>query len=73
MCLAIPMQVVSVKANHAVVEQEGVTREVRIDFLSDIAPGDFLLIHAGFAIERISPEDAEQTLELIRMIAHEIP
>jgi len=50
------------------VEQEGVARDVRIDFLTGITPGDFLLIHAGFAIERVSPEDAKETLELIRTL-----
>jgi len=68
MCLAIPMRVTSVDGNHAMVEQEGVARDVRIDFLTGITPGDFLLIHAGFAIERVSPEDAKETLELIRTL-----
>jgi len=66
MCLAIPMKVVEIKGSTALVEQEGVFREVRIDFLDGLRPGDYVLIHAGLAIEKIRPEDAEETLRLIR-------
>ena len=69
MCLAIPMKVVEVRGNKALVGQGGVSREVRIDFLEGVKPGDFLLIHAGIAIERVRPEEAEETLRLIRKIA----
>ena len=69
MCLAIPMKVVEIRGNKALVGQEGVSREVRIDFLEGVKPGDFLLIHAGIAIERVRPEEAEETLRLIRKIA----
>jgi len=72
MCLAIPMRVVEIRGNTARVEQEGVSREARIDFLDGIEVGDFVLVHAGIAIERVRPEDAEETLRLIRMIADEV-
>ena len=72
MCLAIPMRVVEIRGNTARVEQEGVSREARIDFLGGIKVGDFVLVHAGIAIERVRPEDAEETLRLIRMIADEV-
>ena len=68
MCLAIPMKVVEIKGNTARVEQEGVSREVRIDFVQGIEVGDYVLIHAGIAIERVRPEQAEETLRLMRMI-----
>ena len=66
MCLAVPMRVVEVKGNTALVEQGGVSKEVRIDFLDGVKPGEYVLIHAGFAIERIRPDEAEETLRLIR-------
>jgi len=69
MCLAIPMKVIEIKGNTATVEQEGVSRAARIDFLSDLQVGDYVLIHAGIAIEQLDPEEAEETLRLIRMIA----
>ncbi|HUV03929.1 MAG TPA: HypC/HybG/HupF family hydrogenase formation chaperone [Armatimonadota bacterium] len=72
MCLAIPMKVVEIRGKTARVEQEGVSREARIDFLEGIEVGDFVLVHAGIAIQRVRPEDAEETLRLMRMIADEI-
>jgi hydrogenase expression/formation protein HypC len=69
MCLAIPMKVVEINGNTAKVEQEGVSKAARIDFLEGLQIGDYVLIHAGIAIERLDPEDAEETLRLIRMIA----
>jgi len=72
MCLAIPMKVVEIRGNTARVEQAGVSREARIDFLGGIEIGDFVLVHAGIAIQRVCPEDAEETLRLMRMIADEV-
>ena len=68
MCLAVPMKVVEIKGNTAIVEQEGVSREARIDFIQGIEVGDYVLIHAGIAIERVRTEEAEETLRLMRMI-----
>lgn len=72
MCLAIPMKVVEIKGNTATVEQQGVSREARIDFLEGVKVGDYVLVHAGIAIERVRPEDAEETLRLIRMISNAV-
>ena len=72
MCLAIPMKVLEVKGNTALVEQGGVSKEVRIDFLDGVKPGDYVLIHAGFAIERIRPDEAEETLRLIRTFTNAV-
>lgn len=69
MCLAVPMKVVEIEGNMARVEQGGVSREARIDFIQGIEVGDYVLIHAGIAIERIRPEQAEETLRLMRMIS----
>jgi len=72
MCLAIPMRVVEIKGNTATVEQQGVSRAARIDFLEGVKVGDYVLVHAGIAIERVRPEDAEETLRLIRMISNAV-
>lgn len=69
MCLAVPMRVVELRGNAAIVEQGGVSREVRADFLSGLEVGDYVLVHAGLAIERVRPEEAEETLRLLRTIA----
>ncbi len=72
MCLAMPMQIKTIEGNRAVAEQDGVTRSIRIDFVPGIEPGDYVLVHAGVAIERIDAAEAAETLELIRAVAHEI-
>ena len=68
MCLAIPMKVVTIDGTHAEVEQEGVTRCIRIDFVPGVQTGEFVLVHAGMAIERVNAEEAEETLRLIQEI-----
>jgi len=72
MCLAIPMKVVEIEGSTAVVEQEGVSRKARIDFLDGVQIGDYVLVHAGIAIERVRPDEAEETLRLIRMLTDEV-
>ena len=72
MCLAVPMKVIEVTGNTARVEQGGVSRNVRVDFLENLQPGEYVLAHAGIAIERVRPEQAEETLRLIRLIANEV-
>lgn len=69
MCLAIPARIVSLDGTNAVVEIGGVTRDASVMLLEDAAVGDWVIIHAGFAIEKLHPEEAEQTLELFRQLA----
>jgi hydrogenase expression/formation protein HypC len=66
MCLAIPMKVVSICGSLAQVDQGGLRKEVRIDLMEDVAVGEYLLVHAGYAISRIDPEEARKTIELFR-------
>jgi len=66
------MKVIEIQGSTAVVEQEGVSRNVRVDFLSGVQLGDYVLVHAGIAIERVRPEEAEETLRLIRMLTDEV-
>jgi hydrogenase expression/formation protein HypC len=72
MCLAVPMKVIELDLPIATVEVEGVRREVRADFLPDLALGDYVLVHAGIAIERVDPDEAEETLRLMQEISDEI-
>jgi hydrogenase expression/formation protein HypC len=64
MCLAIPMEVKIITDNSAVVEYEGTRREVRLDII-DQRPeiGDYVIIHAGFALHRIDEVDAKESLQ----------
>jgi hydrogenase expression/formation protein HypC len=72
MCLAIPMRVVKIDGFLAVAEVDGVRREARLDLLSDVAVGDYILVHAGLAIATVDPKDAEETLDLLRQLADEV-
>lgn len=72
MCLAIPMKVIKVNAPMATVELETVVRDIRADFIEDLKEGEYVLVHAGMAIERVRPEEAEETLKLIRTLGDEI-
>jgi len=66
MCLGVPMRVVSINDEVAVCEIDGVKREASLMMVENVAVGDFVLIHAGFAIEKLDEEDARQTLQLFR-------
>ena len=65
MCLAVPAKVISISDNEAVVDYNGVRTTTRLDTLIELlVPGDYVLIHTGFAIRRLSAEDGEETLKL---------
>ena len=67
MCLAIPGMLVSkTEDNLAIVEILGATREVALDMTPDAKVGDYVLVHAGFAIEIVDEQFANETLELIK-------
>jgi hydrogenase expression/formation protein HypC len=64
MCLAIPAKVISVKESKAQVDfGEGVLREVNVT-LVNVKAGDYVLVHAGYAIQVLSEDEAEETLRL---------
>ena len=63
MCLAIPLQLVQINGNSAVGEAMGMKRQIRVDFIENPQIGDFVIVHAGFAIERLPEQQAMQDLE----------
>ena len=69
MCLGVPAKVLETGDGAAVVELGGVRREISVMLVDDVSVGDWVIIHAGFAIEKLSEEEAEQTLALFREIA----
>ena len=70
MCLAAPARVIEVSDNTAIVDYGGVRTTARLDALPDaVTAGDYVLIHTGFAIRRLSPEDGEETLRLFDELA----
>lgn len=66
MCLAVPLRIVSLDGVQAVCESCGVSRRVRTDFVPQAKVGDYVLSHAGFAIEILEEEQARLNLEAIR-------
>lgn len=63
MCLAYPMKIIEIKGNHASVEADGIKRDVNIEFLKNAKVGDFVMVHAGFAIEKFNPGKVKDILE----------
>jgi len=67
MCLAIPAQITKISDDgSATVDILGVTREIALNFVPKAKLGDFVLVHAGYGIEIVSEEFAQETLDLIR-------
>ena len=68
MCLALPAKVLSADdvAQTAVVALGPVKKEISTALLDEVQPGDYVLIHVGYALHKVSPEEAERTLEMIR-------
>ena len=66
MCLAIPAEVVALKdGDIATVSLGGVRKDVSLALVEGVALGDYVLIHVGYALSRLSPEEAERTLALM--------
>ena len=63
MCLAVPGKIIQIDGKKAVVDYGGVRREVDIS-LVDTKPGDYVIVHAGFAIQIMDPQAAQESLEL---------
>ena len=65
MCLAIPAEIISIEGEMAKVSIGGTIVNACLQLLEDPKIGDFVLLHSGFAIERLSKEDAAETLKLL--------
>ena len=69
MCLAVPMQIRSIDGTEAEVEAGGITRKTSLMLTPDAKVGDYVLLHAGYAINIIDEVEAEQTLALFAEIS----
>jgi len=65
MCLGIPMKVKKIKGDFAKVESARLIHTINIQMLTNVKIGDYVIVHAGFAIQKVDPERAKQTLKLI--------
>lgn len=68
MCLAVPGRIESITDDRGVVRVGGVTVEAILALVPDAKVGDYAVVHAGYAIQLLSPEEAEETLELMRQV-----
>lgn len=67
MCVGVPMRVVSIDGSDAVAEIDGVRRTASLMLMDeDVQVGDYVIVHAGFAISRLDEKDAQETLALLR-------
>ena len=70
MCLAIPARLVELRPDdQAVVDLGGIRKEISIALVSEVAVGDYVIVHVGHAIGTIDPEEAERTLALFAEMA----
>jgi hydrogenase expression/formation protein HypC len=69
MCLAVPARIVKIDGPNATVELDGVTRVANVAFIDSPAVGDYVLLHAGFAIRKWSAEDVEEFNRIMRETA----
>ena len=70
MCLALPARVVELLPNlRAMVDLGGVRKEVSIDLVDDAQVDDYVIIHVGYAIGKIDPDEAQRTLALFAELA----
>jgi hydrogenase expression/formation protein HypC len=67
MCLGIPAKVISVEENkQGKIDYLGTRVKTNFALLEDVKPGDWVIVHAGFAISKLNEQEAKETLELIR-------
>ena len=66
MCLAVPMKLIEIRGDRGVADVGGMRREVGLQLLDSPAPGDYVLVHAGFAIQKVDEAEAQKTLALFR-------
>ena len=64
MCVAVPGKVIAINNKTAVLSFMGVEKEVSVELLNEVTVGDYLLVHAGCAIQKLDPNEAEDTIKL---------
>ena len=69
MCIAFPGKIISIDENmRAIIDISGVQREVRLDLVDDTGIGDYVICHAGFAIQKLDEETAKEMLDCLKEI-----
>ena len=69
MCVGVPMRIISIDGTDAVAEIDGVKREASLMLMADeLLVGDYVIVHAGFAISKLDEDEARETLEMMREV-----
>ena len=66
MCLALPAEIIRMDGADAVVDLDGVELPISLAFLSDVAVGDFVIVHVGYALSKVDPEIAAEQIALMK-------
>jgi hydrogenase expression/formation protein HypC len=66
MCLGIPMKIVAIKGGEGLLESGGLRRKASLSLIKSPRLGDYVLVHAGFAIEKVKDKEAKNTLKVLR-------
>jgi len=66
MCLAVPLKIIEINGKDAIGERQGIRRNIRLDFTPSAKIDDYVIVHAGFAIERLDARQAEENLAAIQ-------
>ena len=72
MCLSVPMRIIEIDGSRAKAEVGGVLYQANLDFLSDVKVGDYIIVHAGFAIEKLDETVALENLAAWQEVANDI-
>jgi hydrogenase expression/formation protein HypC len=69
MCLAIPARVTEILPDAmAKVSLDGIVKEISLAFIDDAAVGDYVVVHVGYALAKVDPQEAEETLALLKQV-----
>ncbi len=73
MCLAVPVRVVELKGeDSAIVDLGGIRKEISLALVDGVAVGDYVILHVGYALTRLDPQEAERTLALFAQAGVEV-
>jgi hydrogenase expression/formation protein HypC len=74
MCLALPVKVIALgEGDAAVVDLGGVQKEISLALLDDVRVGDYVILHVGYALSKLDPDEAERTLALFAQLDASVP
>ncbi len=68
MCLGIPMKVIKIDGDEGTVESGGLRKKANFSLMKSVKPGEYVLLHAGFAIEKIKDAEARKTLRVLKSL-----